>query len=164
MSTSAQRNSEQMSDPRGEREVEMSHYCLGIGTVNLAQIGTSVGRVRTSAARSVTQISHTSSNPGCQKPIASQSRRGGLRCEEEGDVTKLTAVQEMTAGGAGHSGVRWCRKPWQPVRTSRPNFSSSQQQIASHHQENPGSLHTTQTSQDGYYYCDADIISMFSTM
>ena len=163
MSISAQMNSEQMSDLRGEREVEMSHYCLGTRIGNLAQTGTSVGRVRTSA-RSVTQISHTSSNPGCQKPIASQSRRGGLRCEEEGDVTKLTAVQEMTAGGAGHSGVRWCRKPWQPVRTSRLNFSSSQQQTASHHQENPGSLHTTQTPQDGYYYCDADIISMFSTM
>ena len=116
MSTSAQRNSEQMSDPRGEREVEMSHYCLGTRIADLAQTGTSVGRVRTSA-RSVTQFSHTSSNPGCQKPIASQSRRGGLRCEEEGDVTKLTAVQEMTAGGAGHLGVRWCRKPWQPVRT-----------------------------------------------
>ena len=164
MSTSAQRNSEQMSDPRGEREVEMSHYCLGTRIGNLAQTGTSVGRVRTSAARSVTQISHTSSNPGCQKPIASQSRRGGLRCEgEEMGAVKLIA-EEMTAGGKGHSGVRWCRKPWQQVRISRPYSSSSQQQTASHHQENPGSLHTTQTSQDGYYYCDADIISMFSTM
>ena len=142
MSNSAQMNSEQMSDPRGEREIEMSHYCLGTRIGNLAQTGTSVGRVRTSA-RSVTQFSHTSSNPGCQKPIASQSRRGGLRGEEEGNVTKLTAVQEMTAGGAGHSGVRWCRKPWQQVRISRLNFSSSQQQIASRHQENPGSFHTT---------------------
>ena len=133
MSTSAQRNSEQMSDPRGEREVEMSHYCLGIRIVNLAQTGASVGRVRTSAARSVTQISHTSSNPGCQKPIASQSRRGGLRCEEVGDVKMI--AEEMTAGGKGHSGVRWCRKPWQPVRISRPNLSSSQQQAASPLQE-----------------------------
>ena len=146
MSTSAQRNSEQMSDPRDEREVEMSHYCLGIRIVNLAQTGASVGRVRTSAARSVTQISHTSSNPGCQKPIASQSRRGGLRCEEVGGVKMI--AEEMTAGGKGHSGVRWCRKPWQPVRISRSNFSSSQQKTASHLQENLGSLHTTQTSQD----------------
>ena len=133
MSTSAQRNSEQMSDPRGEREVEMSHYCLGIRIVNLAQTGASVGRVHTSAARSVTQISHTSSNPGCQKPIASQSRRGGLRCEEVGGVKMI--AEEMTAGGKGHSGVRWCRKPWQPVRISRPNLTSSQQQAASPLQE-----------------------------
>ena len=155
MSNSAQMNSEQMSDPRGEREIEMSHYCLGTRIGNLAQTGTSVGRVRTSA-RSVTQFSHTSSNPGCQKPIASQSRRGGLRCEEVGGVKMI--AEEMTAGGKGHSGVRWCRKPWQPARISRPNSSSSQQQTASHHQENPGSLHTTQAPQDGYYYCDADII------
>ena len=75
MSTSAQRNSEQMSDPWGEREVEMSHYCLGIRIVNLAQTGASVGRVRTSAARSVTQISHTSQDT--RSRLRARAEEGG---------------------------------------------------------------------------------------
>ena len=118
-------NSEQMSDPRGEREVKMSHYCLGTRMADLAQTGTSVGRVRTSA-RSVTQFSHTSSNPGCQKPIASQSQRGGLRGEEVGGV-KLIA-EEMKAGGKGHTGVRRFLGSLGSQRSHQDHRSSSRQQ------------------------------------
>ena len=116
--------SEQMP-PRDQEELVMLLCCLGIRMADLVQTGTFVGRVRI-AARSETRFSHTSSNPGCQKPIASQSQRGGLRGEEVGGV-KLIA-EEMKAGGKGHTGVRRFLGSLGSQRSHQDHRSSSRQQ------------------------------------